>query len=302
MTENISNKVFRDFIYLDKERMYSLYSQLFEGVVESMAYSITYGTKDSKTEKKLEETIIDASTKVQNVILFDHIYNSLEEKMADDLINVYSDTRMEEILPDSMIKVTGFARIEDYEHLLHILSCFNDIGSSLATIALNNDNKGKTVSKNEIDNYRKANNLYLDKNYAESLIKIIDEVHGKSMEVTIPITTEHLDIDFRAFLPEEHLRISQQRIKDIYGYAPCMQWTIVGQVTNLSHQNLNTSLGKAGILSGLFASMESLNKVFLSLTGDRNTVRIAPIAIYVEHNTRDTKLQYAEALDATYEI
>ena len=71
----------RDFIYIDKNRMYSLYSQLFEGVVESLVRSVSYSTEEQKKDRKLEESIIDASVKVQNVVLFDHIYNTLEDKI-----------------------------------------------------------------------------------------------------------------------------------------------------------------------------------------------------------------------------
>lgn len=48
------NMALRDFIYIDKNRMYSLYSQLFEGVVESLVKSVSYSSEEQKTEKKLE--------------------------------------------------------------------------------------------------------------------------------------------------------------------------------------------------------------------------------------------------------
>lgn len=284
MTEKDSSKLVRDFIYLDKERMYSLYSQLFEGVVETMARSISYGVEEGKKERKLEETIIDASTKVQNVILYDHIYNLLEEKMLPDLTIVDSNTSIDDIKPDSIVKITGYARVEDYGYLLHILSSFNEIGTSLATIMLKSNDTEKQISKGEIEKYAKANNLYFDKKYTDSLSKLIEEIHGKTMEVAIPVVTEALDVDFKAYINEKNLRISQESVKDIYGYTPCMKWTMVGEVTGLSYNSPNTSLKSAGVMSNMFGSLTSLTAAFSTLTGARKSVRMAPLAIYVEHN------------------
>lgn len=48
MNEQNSRETLKDFIYIDKERMYSLYSQLFKGVVESMVESVSYASKDAQ--------------------------------------------------------------------------------------------------------------------------------------------------------------------------------------------------------------------------------------------------------------
>ena len=301
MTEKNSSKLVRDFIYLDRERMYSLYSQLFEGVVETMARSVTSGTGEDKKDHKLEETIFDASTKVQNVILFDHIYNMLEEKMTPDLMLVDVNTNIDEIKPDSIIKITGYARIEDYDYLLHILDSFNEIGSAAATITLKKDDTSKQVSKNQVDQYAKNNNLYLDKKFSESLTKLIDEIHGKTMEIVIPVASETLNADFKAFINKKHLRISQESLKDIYGFAPCMEWTMVGEVTDLSYRNPNTSLKDAGVISSLLGSLTDLTTSFSALTGERKTVRIAPIAIYIEHRLSAGATK-SEGTNATHEI
>ena len=138
----------RDFIYIDKNRMYSLYSQLFEGVVESLVKSVSYSSEEQKTERKLEETIIDASVKVQNVVLFDHIYNTLEDKIASHLLVIDETTTKEDIKPTSIIKVTGYVTIEDYEHLSYLMDNFNDIGLALANIQLRSKKEDEKQSCN----------------------------------------------------------------------------------------------------------------------------------------------------------
>lgn len=114
MPEINSTTILRDFIYIDKNRMYSLYSQVFEGVVESLAESITSSSQETKKEKKLEETIIDASVKIQNVVLYDHIYNTLEEKLQPKILVIDDTTIRDNIKPGTIIKITGYTTIEDY--------------------------------------------------------------------------------------------------------------------------------------------------------------------------------------------
>ena len=56
MNERSSNSVLRDFIYIDKDRLYSLYSQLFKGVAESMVEAFSSGKEDSESQKEYENT------------------------------------------------------------------------------------------------------------------------------------------------------------------------------------------------------------------------------------------------------
>ena len=46
-----TNKVLRDFIYVNLERLYSVYSQVFEGVVDTIVRSVT-GKEKRKPEKR----------------------------------------------------------------------------------------------------------------------------------------------------------------------------------------------------------------------------------------------------------
>lgn len=42
----------RNFIYIDKNKMYSLYSQIFEGVAESLVKSVFNSTEDKNITGK----------------------------------------------------------------------------------------------------------------------------------------------------------------------------------------------------------------------------------------------------------
>ena len=69
----------RDFIYVDVDKLYSLYSQVFEGVSEKIVQSYI----DSLTSKdvpsrfslgdKIEEQAIELSNRKESKILYDHM-------------------------------------------------------------------------------------------------------------------------------------------------------------------------------------------------------------------------------------
>ena len=276
----------RDFIYIDKNRMYSLYSQLFEGVVESLVKSVSYSSEEQKTERKLEETIIDASVKVQNVVLFDHIYNTLEEKLAPNLLVIDETTTKEDIKPTSIIKVTGYVTIEDYEHLSYLMNNFNDIGLALAYTQLRSKKENENQSNNSVEKYAKENGLILDKKFTSSMVKIIENLHGKSMELLIEIDSENLDVGFRALLDQDFLRFSPNTLRNLYGYKPCMKWTMVGEVTDIScvtesHQDKNKT-----VFYKLFKQLNDVDHSLSQPTEDSSdTIRVAPIAVYIEHKS-----------------
>lgn len=276
----------RDFIYIDKNRMYSLYSQLFEGVVESLVKSVSYASEEQKTERKLEETIIDASVKVQNVVLFDHIYNTLEEKIAPNLLVIDETTTKEDIKPTSIIKVTGYVTIEDYEHLSYLMDNFNDIGLALANIQLRSKKEDEKQTNNSVEKYAKENGLKLDQKFTSSIVKIIENLHGKSMELLIENDSESLDVGFRALLDQEFLRFSPNILRNLYGYKPCMKWTMVGEVTDISYISETHQEKNKTVFTEMFKHLNDADHSFSQATEDSSeTIRVAPIAVYIDHES-----------------
>ena len=286
MIERISNMALRDFIYIDKNRMYSLYSQLFEGVVESLVQAVSYSSEEQKKEKKLEETIIDASVKVKNVLLFDHIYNTLEEKMMPHILVIDKTTTKDAIRPTSIIKVSGYVTIEDYEHLSYLMGNFNEIGLALANMQLRNKEEKGKQSNNSIEKYAKDNGLSLDKKFTSSIVTIIENFHGNSMEILVETDNDELNLCFKALLDQEFLRLPQNTLRNLYGYKPCMKWTMVGEVTDISYIS-GRHQGKAkSVFTEMFKHLNDVDQSFSKATQDSSdTIRVAPIAVYIEHES-----------------
>lgn len=275
----------RNFIFIDKNKMYSFYSQIFEGVAESLVKSVFYSNEDKNmTGKKLEETLIEASVKVQNVVLFDHIYNSLEAKMLPNILVIDDKTTREDIKPSSIIKVSGYVTIEDYEHLSYLMGNFNDIGLAVANMQMQSKDSSNKQSNNSIEKYAKENGLTLDKKFTASIVKIIENFHGDSMEIVIENENSTLDIGFKALLDPKYLRISPNELRILYGHKPCMKWTMVGEVTDISYMSDRHQERSKNAFSELFTHLNDVDHSFSKSTEEScDMIRISPIAVYIEH-------------------
>lgn len=290
MSEGSSSNVLRDFIYIDKDRLNSLYSQLFKGVAESILEAFSNGREDTKKERNLEQNLFEESYKIRNVILFDHIYNSLEDKLAPQLLLVDERTTFDDLKPSSYIKVTGKATIEDFERMIFLLKNFNDTGMALSYMKVHNDSSANdqvrgSVSKNCVEQYAKSNGLVLDKKTTESMAKIIENFHGCTLDVTIDPPSPQLGVFFKATLDEKNMRISANIVRKIYGNKPIMDWTMVGEITSFHPRKDIVGSTYDNIFSEMFSRITEIDSSFEVVSdGQTPIVRIAPIAIYIEHH------------------
>lgn len=136
---NSGTKIIRDFIYLDVDRLYSLTSQVSGGVVAHIAES--FHSEQSKTDshrglgKNLDERVAEAALRTENKILYDHLYNQLEESLAKVLVEPQGITPKnyrEKLGSTFMVKVRGAAEISDYARLADLVENFNQLGFGIA--------------------------------------------------------------------------------------------------------------------------------------------------------------------------
>src|SRR5689334_16771359 len=116
----------RDFIYLDIPKLYSMYSQVFEGVIEHivqdrLSQELTGGTQASLMRSASVETqALEASRRTESGILHHHMYNRLEEALESVLVDASTmdATEVSKVfLSSPLIKVVGPIEIEDYARL-----------------------------------------------------------------------------------------------------------------------------------------------------------------------------------------
>lgn len=192
------------------------------------------------------------------------------------------------IKPTSLIKVTGFVTIEDYEHLSYFMENCNDIGMAIAYLQIFANKGTNSQSNNSVDKYAKDHGLTMEKKLSSSIVKIIEHLHGKSLELVIDTGNPTHGIVFKTLLDQAFLRISPNTIRNLYSYKPCMKWTIVGEVTDISNNTERHPDVFTSVLSEMFKHLNDIDKSLSKETEvSNNTIRIAPIAVYIEHDSID---------------
>ncbi len=149
-------KIIRDFIYMDIDRLNSLYSQAFGGVVPQIIKSKSNQGTDTKRQKGIpeenqqellaEHLVTEARHESKNVILYDYLYTQLEEGIAQSILKPEGLTQDNygSLLKDAfLIRVQGPAEIEDYQRFTHSAEHFSELTSDVAWVS--NSGAAKTL-------------------------------------------------------------------------------------------------------------------------------------------------------------
>ncbi len=265
-------KVVRDFIYVDVERLYSFYSQVFEGVADQIVQSYMDASSTTDTQKEsllkggsIEAQVAEMSRRTENKFLHDHMYNLFETEVRNAILESPSATPADfrEILGQAfLVKVKGAAEIEDYIRLNTIMGKFNEIGEAIAyamvlgeeelskaigelqqTIeqipdrnmkAKAKDRLGKQTDKRALAKHRaKEVGLHQDEQNLKNLNLISELFYPEGFDVTITPDEGDGSVVYRGVLDKKWLRVHPDLLRALYGGFVESKWTMVGQITYL---------------------------------------------------------------------
>ena len=293
----MKNDLIRDFIYMDKDRLYSLYSQVFEGVIDAVVDSYSNGIKNSENAKSglknssIESQVAEVSTKTENKVLYDHMYNLLEKKLTDAIfcINNTDKINIEDLKNKTIIKVTGKVSIQDYDRLKRYMEKFNDLGKIIAYANYTSLSKAEQKSTN-VNSLAKSLGLMQDATLLNN-IKTMTEFFNEGGYDVILSTNNSAGILYRGIINKEHLRVEPNMLRTLYGDEPPMEWTMVGQVTYIPNidtdevdvdEKANQSdMSISDSYQNMFKSYREVEKIFFE-GKEKTRIHIAPIAIYTE--------------------
>ncbi len=293
MTKDKKNIV-KDFIYLDVDRLYSLYSQIFEGVADKIVQSYIDSLTRTDMQKKgvlgnnLEEKVGESSNRTESKILYDHMYNQLEYKLNDSILEIQniSGDNYQNILAESfMIKITGNAEIEDYNRAKKFTEKLNYLAETIAYAAIVGgdvknvidnlnaqissitDKNEKAKVKNQVsqqlkilkDPKRLAQEIGLsqDEKLLGYLNQFIEMFHPEGYEITIIPNQGTGGVVFRGIIDKHKLRIEPNYLRTLYGGLVKFDWTMVGHVTFIPTHELTASENQ--LSSGSITSRVSHN-------------------------------------------
>lgn len=283
--------MFREFIYLDIDRIQSIISQLQEGLLkEIMKGNAKEASASAKTGFLSHILSINISGKKsedikQNKILHDYSYNmALESLKEHKLLLEGNDLYSQKSLPieAAFVLIKGNAKIIDYQTVKHLAENEKRIEKMFKASSLNRQQRRKQNTKNE-----NKNNLGEMKDFVEIFI-------GDSIQVSIHNKN---DINFMGILDRVHLREDIRSLIHKYGSKPQGEWTMLAQISRIPEQN--TLLEQVEGFSDLFKdfSTDNINAVsdffniFIEFFNDLQemmssvtypNISVTPIALYRE--------------------
>lgn len=261
-----NKKVIRDFIYLDIDRLYSLYSQTFEGLAEKIIQSYTDQLTNVSQQSGqflsgniAKSEVGEVSSRVENKILHDHMYNKLEKELTHliyDASNLTLDNYYENLSGKFMIKVSGFSEINDYKRINEFMDKFNDLAEAIAysisvsggiNEAIENlqnqikdvkDRNERAKTKLQLDKMKdpkklaKELGLSQDPKGLKNLILFTEFFYKEGYEIIISPENKS-KIVFRGVIDKKLLRKNPEFIRSLYGGEVLSKWTMVGEITYL---------------------------------------------------------------------
>jgi hypothetical protein len=261
-------KKIKSFLYLDEYKMYSISSQVFEGLTE---YVISYSANASQNLEKQEgpigsgrvlaEIISQNASQGEKKFLHDYAYTLFEQKLFDDKRVVLVDSgnidtvdiyKLENF---AFIKVVGRMLFNDINMINATLENFNNIGEAIAYISNfeeiqkvekeHNDILDKEKDRNKkaflnkagqkavnISQIAKNMNLHYDKKFLEKLSLVLNYGYNDQFEVqTSLLTQDETKITFSANLKRDYLKEDESLLIKKHSRYSEKELVIFGMIT-----------------------------------------------------------------------
>jgi hypothetical protein len=269
-------KKLRSFIYLDNYKMYSISSQLFEGLTEYILQSERNSTKEEETQKGpigsgrvLADIIEKDSNQIEKKFLHDYSYNLFEDALIKEerVLELNFDSisgNIDKIGDYSFVKISGNVIFNDLKTIEDTIKNFNKIGEAfgymvqkkeydiemanlketLNNIADRNQKaKANAMFKSKLDFKKilKEQGLNLDDDYLRNLAYLLDYGYNQQFEVQLPIKAITDDFYlFSAQLKRENLKDDEYSIIKKYSRETEKEFKLFGILTQrLTVENKN---------------------------------------------------------------
>ena len=310
----------KSFLYLDEYKMYSISSQVFEGITE---YLIDYqGSAQEQGEqqkgpigsgKVMADILKSESGTQERKYLHDYSYNLFEDRLLEshDVLDVSAKSINEVIcqVDDSgFVRVRAKAVFNDMNIINNTLKEFNKIGEALAYAGSHeeinnlrqqlNDAEEAAADRNEkarlrqrikqltnIESLAKNRGLHQDPKFLENLTFLLDYGFQDQFEVQMPIGA----FTFSADLKREYLREREHLMVRKYSRFSEREFVLFGTIAQgLDRAEKPPKAAQIDsepqhMKAALMQIVQALSNVEDSFTGKMmNEVIIDPIALYSE--------------------
>ena len=309
----------KNFIYLDKDKMYSLSSQLFEGITEYVLNESATENKDTESQKGpvgsgkiLADVIISSSKATEKKFFHDYSFTLFENHLLEQG-SVLDLSQASPTLHDlkssitdfSFIKVKAKAIFNDVNKITELFAEFNTIGEALAhmtaferidelnqELALlkhqNQDTKKQTQLEAEykeltnLPKLAKESGLYQDPKFLANLSLLTKYGFSDQFEISQPKG----EAIFTSCLKREFLREKEEILVTKYSRKTekeIIVFGIISQAFSGFEAEPDDGVDYSNMKAAILNLVEHLTDIENSISGKQeNEVVIDPIAVYFE--------------------
>jgi hypothetical protein len=306
----------KNFIYLDEEKMYSLSSQLFEGVTEYVLNESVSEKGESEEQKGpvgsgrvLGDILRNSERNTEKKFLNDYSYTIFEKKLLDDglvFVTPNAEQAVEENIENmSFIKITSKATFNDINSINETLKNFNKIGKALAHVTnfkeisavkeqlekakQNTKDRNKKSqlqtqfkSLTNINKLATESGLQQDQGFLDDLALLLFYGFQDQLEVQMNLDNRI----FSANLNRSFLRESEDLVIRKYSRQTEVAFTLFGIVTQRQRdklEELEENEDFDSIKEALMNLVSHLSNLESTFTGRlSNEIIVDPIALYTE--------------------
>lgn len=260
-------KKLRSFIYLDNYKMYSISSQLFEGLTEYIVKSESTNRKEEESQKgpigsgKVLADIIEKDiSQTEKKFLHDFSYNLFEDALIKEnrvleLNSLNIEENISKISDFSFVKISGNVIFNDLKIIEDTIANFNKIGEALGYLTQkakydeelaeikktlntitdrNQKAKATSMMKSQTDfkKFLRENGLNMDDDFLKNLAYVLDFGYNQQFEVQIPIKSKNESFQlFSAQLQRENLKENEYSIIKKYSRETEKEFQLFGILT-----------------------------------------------------------------------
>ena len=308
-------KSIKNFVYLDEDKMYSISSQLFEGITDS----ILLASKKSYSENGEQDGTLSSGRKMGVILskekdttekrfLHDYAYNLFEEELVKNglLYTIKENDTTEELKEKTFVKVKGKVFFDDYELLDRTMQDFNRTGYALGYIQYYSSAeinakteltkitksikdrekraKAQNIIKNMDDgfgNFLMENGLMLNQDLLEQLTYVLTFGYKGQFGVRLPLQ----NILVSTVLNKDYLKEDNNSLIFKYSRRTEVEFTIIGTITQVGNDRveLNENSNMSNLKEAAQNLIDKVAGIEDSFAGRLQTeCVIDPIAIYRE--------------------
>ena len=303
----------KSFIYLDEEKMYSISSQLFEGMTQYILKEESESLNEEQQQKGnflsgrfMADMMSQSKGKSEMCYLHDFAFNLFEKELEERslLYDIKPTDDLTDLLDKGFVRIHGKVVFCDYARMQYIIDNFNNIGRAIGSlqyvaneqltqfkqdIATTKEreqrNKKQQIVKSvekKIEEQLKQQGLVLDDKYIKNLSTVMNFGFQGSFEVRVILSESALNFSVVAnpqcFKEKGNVLVSK------YSRITEKEFTVIGIVTQAGNPKPEIpELQGVDMKTAAQGMNETIANLEMQFNGrSENECIIDPIAIFTE--------------------